>query len=240
MWSQPQYIQKLLKAVVKANPHLNQLKLSMEHANLPRKVAKDSSLAKLAVATADNEQAWPVWNVLWKELTAPGRPPILLTVDGIAHVMCMSKYRTPSFELIHSHDLGLVRHFMNALQGSLALPNGGAVLVATNGGNTPRIKSLELALTQRLAAIAGTEAPAAAPYGKGYDARVEAVLKTVDVLQVKGVSRAEVKVLLDYWAASGMLRSRVDDASIADKWAISGNGIIGELEKTSLLSMRLG
>lgn len=183
---------------------------------------------------------WPALCALWEELTTvAGRPPVLLAVDGLAHVMRPSAYRDPDFRVVHAHDLALVGLVVNALAGAAPLINGGAVVAATSRGNSPRVPSLDLALARAEARAAGAAEPLAEPYAKGYDARVDAALQTVDVLRLGGVSRSEARAVMDYWAASGLLRSRVTEAVVTEKWSVGGHGNLGEMERAALLNLRL-
>jgi len=73
------------------------------------------------------------------------------------------------------------------------------------------------------------------PYEKKYDERADRVLKGLEILQLKGLSKVEARGLMEYWAKSGMLRSRVDEKTVTEKWAVAGNGIIGEIERNALM-----
>lgn len=44
---------------------------------------------------------------------------------------------------------------------------------------------------------------------------------------------------MEYWAASGMLRATINEREVTDKWQTGGNGIIGEMERAGLLSLRI-
>lgn len=210
------------------------------HADLPQIIPINSPLIQLINSAKEADGAWTVFQALWRELNAEnaGRPSILFSLDGLAHIMKMSDYRNPSFELIHSHDLALVKLFTDCLSGAHKMPNGGAVLAATTRGNSPRSASMELAIAQREAEVAKQEIPQRDPYGKKYDDRVEAVMKSVEILRLKGVSKAEARGLLEYWAASGVLKRRVDEELVSEKWTLSGNGVVGEMERASLLTMK--
>ncbi|OAA61715.1 Ribosomal protein S23/S29, mitochondrial [Niveomyces insectorum RCEF 264] len=82
------------------------------------------------------------------------------------------------------------------------------------------------------------DVPTVDPYDRRYDARVAAVLQTVRVLQLQGLSKAETRALMEYWAASGLLPARIDEQMVAATWTLAGNGLVGELERTTLLSLR--
>ncbi|KAK3396585.1 mitochondrial ribosomal death-associated protein 3-domain-containing protein [Sordaria brevicollis] len=242
LWSQPVYTLKLLQAFKKANEKvLSRMNTVYSHADLPQIIPINSPLIQLINSAKEADGAWAVFQALWRELNAEnaGRPSILFTLDGLAHIMKMSDYRNPAFELIHSHDLALVKVFTDCLSGAHKMPNGGAVLAATTRGNSPRSASMELAIAQREAEAAKEEViPQRDPYGKKYDDRVEAVMKSVEVLRLKGVSKAEARGLLEYWAASGALKKRVDEELVSEKWTLSGNGVVGEMERATLLTMK--
>ncbi len=233
---------KLLSNIRKANDGvLSNLKIARAYPELPVRIPQDASLSQLAAAAKEAEHAWPVFQVLWAELTNPDvpRPPLMFALDGLGHVMKTSDYRSPAFELIHSHDLSLVRLYTDALAGTLALPHGGAVLAATSRGNAERNASLELALAQRQAEQDKKPVPPTDPFCRRYDARVDAVLRTVQVLKLSGVSKTEARSLMEYWAASGVLRAKVDERTVVDRWSLGGHGIVGEMERATLLNMRL-
>lgn len=258
------YALKLIQAIKKANERvLSKTFTRNAHPHLPQNIPANTPLLTLANVAKESEAAWPVFQSLWTELTAQNvaRPPILLSIDGLAHIMRTSDYRTPAFDLIHSHDLALVRLFANAFGGGLKLPAGGAVIGATSRSNAPRCPSLELAISRREAeqrieaattsskAVAGAGAetttateevvPQRDPYFRGYDDRVEAVLRSVEVLRVGAIDKSEARAVMEYWAASGMLRSVVDTKTVTEKWTLGGNGVLGEMERASLLTMRL-
>lgn len=234
---------------------------------LQNPVAAGSTLQQLVSAARENDHAWPVFQALWWELTTTeptetARPPVLLSLDGLAHVMRPSHYRSipaasaasaAALNRIHAHDLVLVRTFVDALGGSAVLPHGGAVLAATSRGNAPANATLDVVLARRLAHPESLQEslplpspspspsptpPADDPFFRGYDERVAAALQTVRVLRLQGVSRDEARSLMEYWAASGVLRDRVDEQAVAGTWSLAGNGLVGEMERTALLSLR--
>lgn len=238
---QNNYCLKLLQNIRKANEKvLARLQASASHLDLPQQITSGTTLLALTNSAKEPEGAWLVFQALWKELTAKNavRPPILFTLDGLAHIMKRSDYRSPAYELIHSQDLALVRLFCDALSGNVQLPHGGAVIAATSRNNAPRVPSMELLLKQRLAAQKGEEIPQRDPYLKGYDPRSEEPLKTVAVKEVKGLSKLEARSLMEYWAASGLFRQKCDEKTVTEKWTLGGHGVIGEMERASLLMMR--
>ncbi|EFW99906.1 mitochondrial ribosomal protein [Grosmannia clavigera kw1407] len=246
---QPAYMLQLLQAVQAASgPVLARHKTVRAYDRLQNPVAAGSTLLQLVAAARENDHAWPVFQALWSELTTTepteiARPPVLFALDGLAHVMGYSRYRDPAFEQVHAHDLALVRAFVDLLAGAELLPHGGAVIAATSRGNAPACLTLDLALARRLAEQDQTDAATNTsltppPYFRGFDDRVAAALHSVRVLRLCGLSRPEARSLMEYWAASGVLRDRVDEQAVAGTWSLAGNGLVGEMERTALLSLR--
>lgn len=93
---------------------------------------------------------------------------------------------------------------------------------------------MNLAIKQAEETARGEEISKKDPFEKGYDERVEKVMSGVEVLRLKGLSKREARGLMEYWAQSGVLRSRVDEGEVAEKWALAGNGIVGEIERGAL------
>ncbi|KAJ9356275.1 hypothetical protein DTO280E4_6101 [Paecilomyces variotii] len=261
-----QYVQNdataaLLSRTVTANEKvLSGLQISREHPALKSLVKPGMTLTELAkLGVQDSSLAWPAFQALWSELTAtaPGnvnpdkfkaRPPMVVTVDGLAHWMRDSQYRSAEFEPIHAHDLVFVKHFLSLLQpggATPSLPNGGLVLYATSASNNPTIYSFGIALKQLAARQAGVdpsspEFPRPDPYAK-IDERVLKLFDSAkpasakeDALQLQtlnGLSRDEARGFMEYFARSGLLRERVTEEWVGEKWSLAGGGVIGELEK---------
>lgn len=239
MYAQPVYIVKLFQAISKANHAvLSQCKVELDHIHLPISVNRGMNLVALLNATKEPEFAWPVFLAFWKELLLPGRPPILFSLDGLSHIMRISDYRSPAYQLIHSHDLALVRLFVDALGGKIQFPNGAAILGLCTKGNSPVIPSMEKALEQAVAAQNGQPIPPRDPFYRKYDEHVFDALKGVKTLNLGGVSKLEARSLLEYWAASGILRMRVDERNVSEKWTLAGNGNLGEMERVTLFDVR--
>lgn len=240
MFSHPTYIVKLMQAIHEANREvLSKQTAGLEHIYLPISVSRNVSLATLANATKEPDFAWPVFMALWNELLLPGRPPILFNLDGLSQIMRLSDYRSPSFDPIHSHDLGLVRLFVDALGGKTHFPNGAAIIGIMTESNKVNIKSVDDALAQAKAAQSNMAIPQRDPFYMKYDERVFDALKGVRVFDVQGVSKPEARTLMEYWAASGVLRSKIDERSVSEKWTLSGHGVLGEMERASLFAVRL-
>lgn len=60
----------------------------------------------------------------------------------------------------------------------------------------------------------------------------------VEVKRVGGLSKDEARGLLEYWARSGVVRQRVDEGFVGEKWCLSGGGCVGELER-AVVRMRV-
>lgn len=238
-FTQPVYCLKLIQNIYKANKAvLEKLPLQQDWSRLSN-LKQGATLADLALSAKESEFAWPTLSALWTELTQPGRPPVLLSLDGLAHINKISAYRDPAFKKVHSHDLVLVRMFIDALSGKTPLPNGGAVIAATSENNSHHHPSQELVLSQLEAGQAGREVPKPQPYERKYDERVYDALKNSFVLRLEGVSKEDARVLMEYWGASGMLRSILNSRTVSEKWALGGHGNVGEMERVSLMTMRM-
>lgn len=221
------------------------------------------SLKDLALAGAeDANQAWPVWQRFWQELntinpsSSAGRarpPPLLIVVDGFDHWMGITKYRSAEFNLIHAHQLTLIEQFVSLLFPSASpsppsshpsssnLANGGIVLAATTGSNTPNFSSFNRLLTQLQARARGLEItdpdfPMPGPYTR-VDDRVVGLLGATsrttqpDVRTLKGLSRLEARGLLEYFARSGVMKDVVTEKLVSEKYALSSGGVVGEIAR---------
>ena len=68
-----------------------------------------------------------------------------------------------------------------------------------------------------------------------YDDRVlGCVNEGIEVQRLEGVSREEARGLMEYWAKSGMLRRKVSEGFVGEKWAVSGGGVVGELQRATV------
>jgi small subunit ribosomal protein S29 len=245
-YTQDTYTANLLQQILKANgAFLQATKLSTKP-NLPLPLPAKATLKELvALGMANPESSWPVFMALWNELSLPGRPPVLLALDGLSHVMRHSAYLSAEVKPIHAHDLALVRHFVDHLSGQKKLANGGVVLGATSQSNSPTSPALDFSIQVAQARKVSAESvPQWNPY-KSVDARVMEALKGLhdsspdfDVITVGGLSKEEARSIMEYYAESGMLRHRVDEGFVTEKWSLAGMGNIGELERASV-RMRL-
>lgn len=119
-------------------------------------------------------------------------------------------------------------------------------MAATSQSNAPQIPSLEVALSQ-------LEGDRTTPAGQRiakkeriplmrYDERVlDAFMHQkgdIGVQRLAGLSKEEARGLMEYWARSGMVRERVSEGFVGEKWALSGGGVIGELER-AVVGMRV-
>lgn len=240
-YSQPVYIIKLLQNILKANKKVLSSLPVQDKASFVGNLKEGATLADLIANAKEGDAAWPSLQALWKELTLPGRPPVLFCLDGVSHINMMSDYRSPEFEPVHAHDLVVVRMFVDALSGKTALPNGGAVIAAMSGNNNHRHPSQELVLAQLEAGQAGKkdEIPTPDPYERKYDERVYESLKNVHVMRIEGMSVPETTTLMEYWGASGLLRSTITSNLVKEKWSLAGHGNVGELERATLKTMHM-
>ncbi|KAK7431077.1 hypothetical protein QQZ08_002358 [Neonectria magnoliae] len=238
-FAQPVYCLKMIQNLYRANRAvLEKLQLQKDWSRFTN-LKQGASLADLALSAKEAEYAWPTLNALWTELTLPGRPPVLFALDGLAHINKISAYRDPSFKEVHAHELTLVRAFVDALSGKTTLPNGGAVIAATSENNSHHHPSQELVLAQLEAGQAGQWVPKPNPYERKYDERVYDALKNTWVLRVDGVSKDEAMALMEYWGASGLVRSVLTSRTVSEKWTVGGHGIVGEMERATLLQLRM-
>lgn len=238
LYAQPSYTSSLLSKISQSNPHLSTLRLTQPpHPNtIPTPLPPSLTLSGLcALGAQDPDIAWPIFQLLMSELSAPGLPPILLCIDGLANAMQpTTAYTTPSLGPIHAHDFALIKWFTSYLSGQQPLPNGGIVLAATSQSNAPVLPSLTIALT----ALETPDAREAQrdPFRR-LDERVLSVFEKgngVEVQRLKGVSKDEARALMEYWARSGLLRARVSEGFVGEKWALSGGGVVGELERATV------
>jgi small subunit ribosomal protein S29 len=251
----------LLSRTVTANEEvLKSLHVSQQHPALKSSVKPGMTLESLArLGIQDPAVAWNVFQALWTELTATApasgfeknfkaRPPMLVTVDGLAHWMQNTEYKSAEFEPVHAHDLVFVRHFLSLLKpgtGKSTLPNGGLLLYSTSASNNPTIYSFEVALKQVAARQAGVkpsapEFPKADPYSRAdqrvidaFDSPKSSVAKegSLELQTLGGLTREEARGFLEYFARSGLLQENINDEWVGEKWSLAGGGVIGELEK---------
>lgn len=164
--------------------------------------------------------------------------------------MTDSAYKTPAFKPVHAHELAIVDWFMRYLSGASPLPNGGMVLAATSQSNAPSVPALNIALTE----LEELQTPSALRAGPAfipkvyrpslrnpfirYDERVLSVFESkpegLAIERIKGMSKDEARGLLEYYARSGVLRQKVSEELVAEKWTVSGGGVVGELERASI------
>ena len=238
LYTQRTYTASLLNAMSRANPILKSLQLSQPPGQdeLPIPIPPNISLSRLALLGAqDSEIAWPIFELLYRELTRPKRPPLLLCMDGLAHVMRNTHYISNTYQPIHAHQFTMIKWFLDQLSGSCPLPNSGLVLAATSQSNAPVVPTLNLALGQ----LEGNAAVQKDPFAI-YDERVLGVFEKggVEVKRMGGLSKDEARGLMEYWALSGVVRQRIDEGFVGEKWSLSGGGCVGELER-AVVRMRV-
>lgn len=166
--------------------------------------------------------------------------------------MTNSAYKSSAFKPLHAHELAIVNWFMGYLSGASPLPNGGIVLAATSQSNAPNVPTLNVALTEleewHGVSLGGGPDTIPKPYRPAvrtpltrYDERVLSVLKPKTegprVQRIAGMTKEEVRGLLEYYARSGILRQKVSEGLVAEKWSMSGGGVVGELERASIHMM---
>jgi small subunit ribosomal protein S29 len=210
---------------------------------LPLPLPPNATLKQLVeLGTVNPEASWPVFVALWNELSSPGRPPVMLAIDGLSHIMKNSDYLSAEVQPIHAHDLTLIRHFVDHLSGQKSLPNGGVILAATSQSNAPMSPALDHSIqVAEMLQQDTNDIPRYNEYKK-VDQRVMDVLKDLrdpratglDVIKVGGLSKDEARALMEYYAESGMLRAKVDDGFVSEKWCLAGMGNVGELERASV------
>jgi len=261
-YSQKDYTAALLSRIAKANEKvLSKMQLTLEH-TLPIPLQSNLSLFRLAdLGARDPDIAWPVFEALWAELTAKvsasnekagARPPVLLSLDGLPHICKPSEYVSPSMHYIHPQDLALVHHFTKYLSGAAGqLPNGGMILASDCGSSRPTVPALDFAIRQNeISATKALPSPDGGVTGQQTGASFLAsdpanpyqvldhptlqALSDVQVIRVKGFSKDEARAVLEYYAKSGMLRQTVTEGLVGEKWTLSGGGVIGELERSTL------
>ncbi|KAJ4344488.1 uncharacterized protein N0V89_012231 [Didymosphaeria variabile] len=244
-YTQDTYTANLLSQILKANPNLEKIKVTTSP-TLPLALPKNATLKQLIeLGIVNPEASWPVFTALWQELTQPGRPPIMLAIDGTAHMMKESDYLNAEVNPIHSFDLTIIRHFIDHLSGAKSLPNGGVVLAATSQSNAPATPALDFSIQVAEARQVDPNAlPRWNPY-KSIDPRVMEALRDLhkpttkdgverlEVIKVGRLSKDEARSIMEYYAESGMLRAKVDDGFVTEKWSLAGMGNIGELERAS-------
>lgn len=143
VYSQRVYTAALLQRTINANPQLATMKTILDH-QISITIPADITLANLAtIGIADTQLAHPIFEAFMKELIAPGRPPLLITLDGFNHINKLSAYRSASYQLIHAHDIHLPAWFISHISGASPLPNGGAVLAAMTRSNGPTVRTLD-------------------------------------------------------------------------------------------------
>lgn len=146
-----------------------------------------------------------------------------------------TRYISNTYQPIHAHQFTIIKWFLDHLSGSSPLPNGGLVLASTSHSNAPVVPTLDLALGQ----LEGNSAVQKDPFAK-YDERVLGVFENggVEVKRMGGLSKDEARGLMEYWALSGVVRQRVDEGFVGEKWSLSGGGCVGELER-AVVRMRV-
>jgi small subunit ribosomal protein S29 len=163
----------------------------------------------------------------------------MYTADNISHLLTPSKYsaldKEGNLAPIHALDLALPRHFVDHLTGAKKLTNGGIVLGATSKGDTVSCSPLDVAVQMAEARNANPGAQTKLsdfwnPLQR-IDQRVMDLLLNINATTLSGIPKQDAKSIIEHWAYNGLVRERVADTWVGQKWALSGGGVLGELEK---------
>lgn len=251
LYIQPHATLEFLQKLITANEKLlSKLRVGLTH-KLPVPVKADSTLLELAqIGTRDAALAWPVWQALLKEMQAPSkegkgleRPKMLFAVDGVNHFMRDSHYLNAEAKPIHAHHLALVNDFIGLLKGGKA--NGGMVVGAVSRSNNPNTPTFDMCLKQRANAQTPREVNKSTgrkdnikfdPYVVHDELVRQSIGKDVDVHKVSGLTKDEARSLMEYYARSGLMRAEVSNELVNSKWVVAGGGIVGELERATVMS----
>ncbi|KAI4168228.1 MAG: hypothetical protein LQ343_006556 [Gyalolechia ehrenbergii] len=247
---QPTYLARLLRQISTANPHLEELQVSQPPSqdNIPIPLQSNITLARLAsLGASDPDIAHQIFELVIAELLAPGRPSVFFGLDGLAHAMQPATgYTAPNMKPIHSHDLTILNWYLSFLSGEAELPNGGIVMAATSQSNAPRVPALDVALSELEGDYTTRAGQVVAKKEKiplmRYDERVFETFMgkkgKIGVQRLEGLSKEEARGLLEYWARSGMVREKVSEGFVGEKWTLSGGGVVGELQR-AVVGMRV-
>jgi small subunit ribosomal protein S29 len=185
-YSQPTYTAKLLSHTLAANKDILSKLSITEKPKLPFPVRDNISLAALLeMGIDDADRAWPIFQVFWREITAANssitdkkigqRPPVLMCLDNMAHVMVNSKYQilneAGKLAPVHAHDLVLVKHFFDHISGKAELANGGMFLAATSASDAPKSDAMDvgIAIAETRQTVASNDlTQKAVPYSTPY------------------------------------------------------------------------
>ncbi|KAF1953905.1 hypothetical protein CC80DRAFT_476784 [Byssothecium circinans] len=242
-YTQDMYTANLLRQILKANGAILERINVTSNPTLPLPLPARSTLKQLVeLGMVNPEASWPVFTALWQELSQPGRPPIMFAIDGLSHIMRESEYMSAEVKPIHAHDLTLIRLFVEHLAGQKSLANGGIILAATSQSNAPTSTALDHSIKVAEALQKHPDNLPRWDLYKNVDSRVMEALKELqdpkktglDVIKVGGLSKDEARSIMEYYAESGMLRHKVDDGFVSEKWSLAGMGNIGELERASV------
>ncbi|POS85614.1 hypothetical protein EPUL_004219 [Erysiphe pulchra] len=237
LFSQNTLVAELLDTIAKANSKvLRTITVKQVHPAIAASLESNCSIYRLCeLGAREPEFAWPFFLSFWSEITTEGNPPIMMCLDGLSHILKNSLYLRPDLSYVHSQDLAIVKHFTDYLSGAQTLPNGGACLAATNRSHAPVSPSLELAIKRSEDRVQNRQISQHDPYEKNYDYRSDEMLNDVEIFKLGGLTKNETRGLLEYWAKSGILRSRVDEKTVAEKWVLAGHGIAGEIQRGLLV-----
>ncbi|KAF8428135.1 mitochondrial ribosomal death-associated protein 3-domain-containing protein [Tirmania nivea] len=221
LWLQKPYTMALLQRFLKANAAmLKATPLSQDHLFGRDVIPHRDSLYKLTeLGSLDVGLSWDVLNAILYELSLPGRPPVLFTLDNLNFISLPSAYRSPDFTPIHAHDLALPNLFLSYLRGERTFWRG--LTLASTTARSPATPALAFAL-------AGEEVPSY----KKLDPRVAPSIKGVPVMAISPLTRPQAKALMEYYRDSGLYSQDVQ-STLAEKWVLS-SGIPKELMNACL------
>jgi small subunit ribosomal protein S29 len=198
---------------------LSNIKLSKAYKFRTHEFPVDFDLYRFCrIGSGDSTISHEVFTALLDELSRPENPPVLFTLDSLNFMMRESEYRDPEYNIIHSHDLALLRYFIEYLNGTRKFARG-LIIGATSAAGAPRTDALEYALK-------GWKLPA---YSK-LDTRIAPSIAGAEVVTIGAMEKEEAKSLLEYCRESGLLRepSRLDEEKVAQRYTLS-SGLPKEL-----------
>lgn len=133
---------------------------------------------------------------------------MLFALDNLGQISLPSAYRDTGFDLIHAHDLALPNTFLSYLSGTSRFPRG--LILAATSSVCSKTKDLSRALR-------GIEP---GPWDK-VDERVAKSVEGAMVVELEKLSREEVKAIMEWYNAGGMLKQPVTIETVTEQYAIS-------------------
>lgn len=216
-WRQDVYMSELLHRVAEANKAVLQLQNTSKSFNFDRhQVPQKSTLHKLLeIGAQDPVIAHDVFDAFMAEVNMDGRPKVLLTLDNFSIATMPTRYRDPSYEVVHPFDLEIIKNFVAYLNGTKVLTNG---VVLTNTSSLPKCvpRALQLALGHSKQS----------PF-ESIDERIADSIAGVQVFKIGEYSPAEAKSVVQHYASAGLLRgygaSDVTDSLVKQRMMMGGS-----------------